>query len=230
MMDLLDKRTIEMALPAHLKSVVTADLVDLVNNIATDPIVAEQVRNNFLSYTGVMKEGKFKLSDYIHAVAFVSYRLMGMTNKEAYFKTFPDRYQSLVAKGTSDKNMSAYVGSYANNKLVNLIMEQSIVPSWVLNRDIYQKAINVQLQIMTDEDVSPKVRSDAANSILVNLAKPKDSNIQINMDVTESSGMNELKEALTKMAEQQQELLKRGMSPKELAAQTIIDVDSKDVN
>lgn len=63
---------------------------------------------------------------------------MGDTNKDAYFKTFPHRYQELMARGVTDKDMSAYVAGYAKGKLVNAIMEQSLVPSWVLNQDVYR--------------------------------------------------------------------------------------------
>lgn len=225
---MLTKELIEKALPPTLKSAVTPQLVDLVNNIATDQLVAEQVRENFISYSSVLKDGKFKTEDYVHAVAFVSYKLMGDTNKDAYFKTFPQRMQNLMAKGTTEKDISAYVSAYAKGKLVNLILEQSLVPSWVLNQDLYQKAINVQADLMVTAQ-SEKVRTDAANSLLTHLAKPKEAGPLINLDMRENSGMGELKDMLTKLAEQQLDLIKNGVSTKEIAGQKIIDVDAVEV-
>lgn len=67
------------------------------------------------------------------AVTFVSYRVMGKNNKTSYQLTFPDRYTNLVARGATDKDISSFVTAYSKNILVNRIMEQSIVPSWVLN-------------------------------------------------------------------------------------------------
>ena len=32
-----------------------------------------------MSYTSVMKDGRFKTEDYAHAVAYVSFKLMGLT-------------------------------------------------------------------------------------------------------------------------------------------------------
>ena len=61
--------------------------------------------------------------------------------------------------------------SYNKNKLVNLILEQSMIPSWVLNQDMYQKALNVQCELMLTAN-SEKV-SDAANSILTHLKPPQ---------------------------------------------------------
>lgn len=216
------------ALPANLKSAATQSLVDMVNNAVADPLVAEQVRNNFLSYTNVLKEGKFKTEDYLNAVTYVSFKLMGYSNQDAYFRTFPARHQALLAKGTTSKDMSAYVAAYHRGKMVNLIMEQSLVPTWVLNQDLYQKALNTQAELMVSS-ASDMVRTTAANSILAHLAKPKDTNFQLKIDVNESSGMNELREALTRMAVQQQELIQAGMSTKEVAAQKIIEGEAINV-
>ena len=216
------------ALPANLKNAATQSLVDMVNNVVADPLIAEQVRNNFLSYTSVLKEGKFKAEDYLNAVTYVSFKLMGYNNQDAYFRTFPARHQALLAKGVTSKDMSAYVAAYHKGKLVNLIMEQSLVPSWVLNQDLYQKALNAQADLMVNS-ASDMVRTTAANSILTHLAKPKDQNFQLKIDMAESSGMNELREALTRMAVQQQELIQAGMTTKEVAAQRIIEGEATNV-
>lgn len=221
---MLTQQEVIKALPANLKSAVTQSLVDQINNVAADPLVAEQVRNNYISYSGVLKDGKFKTEDYLHAVAYVSYKLMGYSNQDSYFRTFPARHQALVAKGTSSKDIAAYVSAYARGKLVNLILEQSLVPTWVLNQDSYQKALNVQIDLMQNA-MSEKVRSDAANSVLTHLAKPKDGNFQISIDVKESSGMNEMRDALQRMAQQQQDLIERGISTKDIAGQRIIPAE-----
>lgn len=225
---MLTQDMVVRAVPANLKSAITPQLVDLVNNIAADPLVAEQVRNNFISYTGVLKDGKFKTEDYIHAVAYVSYKLMGDSNQDAYFKTFPARYQALMAKGSTPKDISAYVSAYNKGKLVNLVLEQTLVPAWVLNQDLYQRALNVQADLMMNA-ASEKVRTDAANSILTHLTKPKEAGPLINIDARETSGMTELKEMLGKLATQQRDLIASGVTAKAIAAQPIIDVEAKEV-
>lgn len=220
---MLSKDVVVRALPANLKGAVTDQMVDLLNNITTDQIIAEQVRDNFVAYSGVMKDGKFKIEDYIRAVTYVSYKLMGDSNQDAYFKTFPDRYQNMLVKGTSDKDMRAYVSMYAKGKLVNLIMEQSLVPTWVLNQDIHQKAINTQALIMNDPNVCSRDRVAAANSILTHLGKPKEVGPLLNIDMRPQSGINELQDLLGKMAVQQRDLIGSGVSIKEIAATKIIE-------
>ena len=225
----ITKELVARALPGNLKSAATDQLADMINQISADPLIAEQIRENFLSYASVLKEGKFKVEDYLNAVAYCSYKLMGDSNQDAYFKTFPQRYANLVAAGRTPKEISAYVSAYAKGQLVNKIMEQTLVPSWVLNQHMYQAALNTQFKLMTNEDVSPKVRSDAADSLLTHLAKPKEAGPLINIDMSETSGMNELKDALARMAQQQQTLINAGVSTKEIAAQDIVDVTPKEI-
>lgn len=215
------------AVPANLKTAVDQNLVDTINHCVSDPMEAEMVRNNYLSYISVMKDGKYKLDDYLNAVVYVGYKLMGNSNQDAWCKTFPQRYQALVAKGTT-KDVHSHVHAYSKGKLVNTLLEQSMIPSWVLNQDLYQKALNVQADLMANA-MSEKVRSDAANSILTHLAKPKDvvAN-QINIGLADASGIGELKDTLAKMAAQQKALIENGVTTREIAAQTIIDVEVKE--
>lgn len=219
-----DKLTIQQltkALPANLKNSASQEMVDMVNNATNDPILAESIRDNFINYTGVLQEGRFKTKDYLKAVMYVSFKLMGNTNQEAYFKTFPDRYQILVAKGTSSKDIAAYVSAYNKNKLVNLILEQSLVPTWVLNQAVYQKAINRQAHLMMKAE-SEFVQQQAANSILTHLAKPKEVGPLINLDMRESSGMNELKDMLGELAKMQVTKINSGVPTQEIAGQELI--------
>ncbi|MFP3645154.1 hypothetical protein [Paraburkholderia sp. SIMBA_054] len=223
---MLTKEIVERAVPANLKSAITQSLVDNVNNATADPLIAEQIRNNFVSYVGVLKDGKFKTEDYLSAVCYVSYKLMGDSNRDAYFKTFPQRYQLLLQKGTSEKDISSYVSAYNKGKLVNLIMEQSLVPTWVLNQDVHQRAIN-RLAHLMDSAQSEKVQADAAIGLLTHLAKPKEAGPLINIDARETSGMTELKDLLGNLAAKQLELIQAGVTAKEIAAQRIVDVDAK---
>ena len=213
--------TVERALPANLKSAATQELVDQINNAVSDPILAEQIRNNFISYTSVLRDGKYRTEDYLKAVMYVSYKLMGDTNKDAYLKTFPDRHQALVARGATDKDISAYVSAYSKGKLVNAVMESTLVPSWVLNQDIHQRAINRLAHLMVHAQ-SEKVQSDSAAALLTHLGKPKEAGPLINIDMRPTDGMNEMKEMLQRMAQMQQAALSAGVSAKDIAAQPLI--------
>ena len=225
----ISKELVIKAVPPNLKNAVTDDLVDRLNAITSDQILTEEVRNNFISYASVLREGKFKLEDYLNAVTYVSHRLNGDTQHDAYFKTFPSRYQNLMALGKTPKEISNYVAMFNKGKLVQKIQEQTLTPAWVLNQDMFQAALNTNYQIMMDEDVSPKVRVEAANSLLTHLQKPKEVTPAVNIDLRESSGLSELKKALGQLATQQQQLIEQGGSTRDVAAQRIIDVSVQEI-
>lgn len=215
---MLTTQQVALAIPSKLKLSVSQDLVDKLNNISADTLHCETIRENFFSYTKVLNDGKYKIEDYMNAVAYVSYKLMGYTNHDSYFRTFPDRHAALVAKGATAKDISSYVSAYNKNKLVNAILEQSLVPIWVLNQDAVQKAINTQVEIMTDETLNATARTAAANSLLTHLVKPKEAaQIQLNINTEESSGMKELKGALIDLAAQQRQLIQAGATAKDIA-------------
>lgn len=224
---MLDKKEIVEAMPPHLKSVISDELVGKINSASQDPIEAQSIRDNFLNYTGVLREGRFKTEDYLNAVTYVSYKLMGLSNKEAYAKTFPVRYQGLVAKGTSTKDISAYVSAYNKGKLVNLIFDQTMIPAYVLNQDLFQKALNTQADLMLTAK-SEKVRSDAANSILTHLKRPEKTVVDVNVGLQENSGMTELRNLLTDVASQQQKLIEQGVPTNQIAQQKLVPTPIED--
>ena len=226
---MLDIAQVEKALPATLRGAATQSLVDTINQISSDPLVAEVIRDNFISYAHVLRDGKFKTEDYVHAVAYVSYKLMGNSNQDAYFKTFPQRYSSLVSRGATPKDISAYVAAYNKGKLVNLILEQTLVPVWILNQDVYQKAINTQEHLMVNAQ-SELVRTNAANSILTHLAKPKEVAGKLTIAMEETNGMKELTELMRQLAQKQLGAIERGVSAKEIAAQRIIEHEVSDAD
>ena len=209
------------ALPANMKSAATQELTDKLNNIVNDPLAGEHIRENFVNYIGVLKDGRFKTEDYLNAVTYVSFKIMGMSNQQAYEHTFPDRMNKLIAAGATKKDISAYVSIYNKGKLVNLIYEQTMIPTWVLNQDAFQKAINTQVELMTTSS-SDLVRTQAANSVLTHLKKPEVKEFQISMETKENSGMKELMGTLEQLALQQQKMISSGVPTREIAAQPLL--------
>lgn len=227
---MLTVEEVESAVPPRLKSMVSQSLVDRINTAVTDPDVAEEFQRNFVSYVSVMRDSVHRIDDYINAVMYVSYKLMGMTNQDAWMKVFPAKYQRLVAQGSSAKDIGAHVYSYKSGKLVNAIMEQTLVPMWVLNQHHYQAAINTQVDLMNNSE-SDMVRTTAANSILTHLAKPKEAvGTLINIDMRETSGMKEMQQKMRELAQQQLTLQQAGMSVVDIAGARLVEPEVIDVN
>ncbi len=134
---LLTMDQLQRVVPKSMKAMVSQKTIDTFNAITCDDEFRESYRDNLLSYTSVLNDGKFKIQGYIDAVRYVSYKLMGCSNIEAYTKTFPDRYSKHLQNGTAQKDIASYVTSYNKNKMVNIIMEQTLIPSYVLNQDTF---------------------------------------------------------------------------------------------
>ncbi|MGV8863283.1 MAG: hypothetical protein ACOH2T_19215 [Pseudomonas sp.] len=220
-MSQMDLVELKKALPRNLQSAATQELLDKVNNVSSDEVIAEEVRNNFLTYAKVLTEGRYKTEDYLNAVAYCTFKIMGYTNKDSYAKAFPDRYLALVSRGASAKEISAYVAMYHKNKLVNTILEQSVIPSWLLNQDNFQRAINTQVELMSDPTVNARDRTAAANSLLTHLKAPEVSKVQLDVNVKQDGGINDLRATMVALATQQRELIAKGMGAKQLVQQPL---------
>lgn len=208
----MDAMTIDQfkaALPVSMKKSVNQALIDKITKTLSEPEMYDTYRENLLSYTKVMSEGKFKLTGYIDAVKYVSHKLMGCTNTDAYSRTFPDKIARFTAQGVQPKDIASYITAYNKSKLVNLILEQTLVPSWVLNQDLYQKALNTQAELMMSAK-SEKVRSDAANSILTHLKRPETQKLELDIGVKEDGSLQALREATQELARQQRMALEAG--------------------
>lgn len=230
-MSTLSIEQFKQALPDKVKKSINQELIDQINNTLADPEMFEAYRDNLLSYTRVMADGRFKVSSYVDAVRYISHKLMGCTNIEAYTKTFPDKYQRFIQQGVASKDIASYVTAYNKSKLVNLIFEQTLIPSYVLNQDLYQKALNVQAELMMDTDISPKVRSDAANSLLTHLKMPETQKVELEIGIKEDSSIQSLRNTTLELARQQRLMMESGaMNAQEVAhSKLIIDVETKEV-
>lgn len=227
-MTLLTTEQFKQVVPSQFKASVSQELIDQINKTLADPDMYETYRDNLLSYAHVMREGKFKMEDYINAIKYCSHKIMGGSNVDAYVKTFPDKYQAMLSAGKNAKDISSFVTSYNKNKLVNLILEQSMIPSWVLNQDLYQKALNVQAELMMTAN-SEKVRSDAANSLLTHLKPPEVTKVELDIGLKKDSAMEDLKHTLTELALKQQQFIGAGVTQvKELAQQKLVRVIDHD--
>ena len=212
----------QLALPDKVKKSINQELIDQINNTLSDPEMFESYRDNLISYTKVMADGKFKVTQYIDAVRYVSFKLMGCTNIEAYTKTFPDKYQRFIQQGVQAKDIASYVTAYNKSKLVNLIFEQTLIPSHVLNQDLYQRALNVQADLMINAK-SEKVRCDAANSLLTQLKAPEVKKVELDIGVKEDSSIAALRATTLELARQQRLMVESGaMNAQEIAQGKLI--------
>lgn len=212
------------ALPKQMKMKATQKLVDMVNIAVSDPDVRESFLDNMISYSSILKEGRYRIDQYINAVRYVSFKLFGESNNNAYMKTFPTKWQRWIDEDKANNHITAYVRAYHTSKLVQGIMEQTLIPTHIMNAHHFQQAINVQASLMNDENVSPKVRSDAANSLLTHLKAPETKKIELDIGQKDDGTIRELNDTLAKLAQQQKSSVINGnVNAQQLAHSRIIE-------
>jgi len=222
---------VRAAVPQSLKLSVTDDLVDKLNKISTEEEEREFIKDNFITYSMVLREGKYRVEDYMNAVTYVSYKVLGLTNKEAYIKTFPHRYNAMVLKGMPDKDIASQMSAYHRNKMVQSILEKTIIPFHILNQDARQEALNTQVKLMMTAK-SEMVRMKAADSVLAHTEAPTATGPLLNVNIGKSSAMEDLERTITDLARIQKQAIEDNLvSTRDIAEQRIVEaevVDSTD--
>ena len=218
---------LQRVMPRNRRRDATLKMLDAVNSAIDVSADKEMYRDSVLGYISVMQDGKFKMPDYLNAVRYCSYKLMGDSQIAAYTKTFPDRYQHYLDNQLEDRHIAGVVSMYNKGQLVNKIIEQTLVPHHILNADMYQRALNVQVELMTGAK-SETVRSNAADSILQHLKAPEAIEIDISIGLKEDDTIKELRDTTLELVAQQRAMLSAGAkTAKEIAHSklAIIDVE-----
>lgn len=216
-----------MALPEQVRKSVNPALIAQLTKTLSEPDMFEHYRENLLSYTSVMKDGRFKLSNYIDAVKYTSHKLRGLTNLAAFSITFPDKIKKWAAQGVAGKDVASYVTAYNKSKLVFLIMEQAMVPIHILNMDVFQQAINTQAEIMLDTDNSATARSFAANSLMTHLKPPETKKIELDIGVKQDSSIQALRDATMALVAEQRLAISAGAMTAQEAAHAPVMIDNE---
>lgn len=225
-MDAITVDQFKEALPPNVRKSFNQALIDKINATLTDPDMYESYRDNLLGYARVLADGKFKVQQYVDAVKFVSHRIAGATQIDAYSITFPDKIARFASQGVANKDIASYVSAYAKSKLVTLMMEQALVPTWLMNQDLFQEALNTQAVLMRTAN-SEKVRSDAANSILTHLKRPEAAKVQLDISVKEDSAIAALRETTEQLVVQQRTMIQANLMNAQDVAQSRLVIDAE---
>ena len=217
--------------PKKQRNVVTEDLVTLINDIAEDESIGTEFKQNMISYSTVLSKGKFSLEEYANANHFVTLLLLEHKDIDAYKAVFPDRYMRLSAKGLSRSQMSSYATNYKQGKLVSAILEQTMVPNYILNAPMYQEALNHSRYLMLNAR-SETVQQKAAETIMTQLKAPEAAKLEVDISLNTSDSVQENEAFMIELAERKLELMALGGDVKSITNMTvdkqeIIDVEEE---
>ena len=224
---MLALESVKKLVPKNQRTLITQEFLDKLEASVSDSLVAEQFKENFVTYLNVLSKGKYKMEDYINAVKYVSFKLLGYSNINAYIATFPERYERLKAEGQTQ--IEAFVSMYNKNKLVMQIYEQTIVPSYVLNAPMHQQALNTLASMIVDDDVRGMTKVKACEAILQYTKQPDIVKGELTIGIEQSDTINDLREITENLADTYRMMLeKKGMKLKDVAEANIIDITPED--
>lgn len=186
----------------------------MLNTLESDG--AELVRENWLTHANILREGVYSMDQYTTAIKYVSLKQMGHTNQQAYSIALGDRYQDMVAKGYDEQRISSHVAAYHKGALVQKLLSQSTVPLYLLYQDEAHKAIATLVNVMTNEDTSPRTRAEAADKLLNHIKRPEAAKIELEVS-QKQDGMQELSVMMRELAQKQLKAIEEGGSVKSVA-------------
>ena len=221
----LTKKQLQGSMPKKFRHNVTDEMVSFINATEGDEF-RDVYKENLIGFASVIESGRYKMLDYVNAVKFVSYKLIGDSNTIAYAKTFPDRYQRLVDKNTPMKTIASFSTAYNKGDLVHKILERTLVPVHILNMDVHQEAINTQAELMRTAK-SETVRQKAAECLITQLKAPEAAKIEVDVSYSNSS-IDELRETTRALAQQQLKMIQSGAVTAEHVAHSDIIARKQD--
>lgn len=232
----LEKVTVEelkILYPIKVAGKVLEQAAEILNTATEDMdyVMAKEFRDNCLSFIDILKNSKSRVSfaDYVNACKFATFKLAGNTDVRAYALTFPNRIRRMERDKVPNSHLYQYASIYSKNKTVVEVMAKLVVPTHIMFQDIFHQAVKVQSELMLDDKISPKVRSDAANSLMTHLKTPEVKQAELKVDVQGSGAIEQLAEALGSLSGKQSEMLREGRySLKDIREATIIEVTEDD--
>jgi len=224
----LQLETIKKLVPKGTRTMITQEFLDKIEACVSNSMIAEQFKENFVTYLSVLQTGKYKMDDYINAVTFVTHKLLGRSNIDSYAATFPNRFQRLKDEGQDQ--IDAFASMYSKNKLVMQIFEQTLVPTYVLNAPLHQEALTEAAKMLKDPNVRGMVRVKVIDTILQYTKAPEVIENKLTIGIEQQSTIADLREVTENLAEMYKISLEKGYkSLKELTEANIIDTEYEEV-
>lgn len=210
------------AMPGKLVKALSQTAITHILNTLNEPDMFQAYRDNLLGFSHVMLEGKYRITDYINAIKYCSYKLGGLSNQDAYIKTFPAKYQNWVATGLEPKSIAAYVAIYHKTQMVVKILSQAAIPIQLLNQDKAQQAVNHLASLMMTAK-SEMVQCNAATALLNHLKLPDTAKLQIDVTVKPTDAITDLNNQMRDLVEKQVEAMNLGITAKTVAEMKVIE-------
>lgn len=209
------------SVPRSFRKNITEEFLDKLEDSLKNEEIANHIKENFLSYSNVLADcdNTITIWDYVNAVKFISYKIMGYSIDEAYKRTFPQKIEKCIKEGKTSW-INKYANAYNQNKIVNKIYEQTLIPSYVLNAPLYQRALNVLADMIESDEIRGMAKVKACETILNYTKPPEVAKAEVTVNVQQSDAISDLREVAEAFAKSMHESIASGQT----TANDVIDV------
>lgn len=146
----------------------------------------EDYLEKVLSFSSVLRNGRFRVPDYLKAVQYVTYRMAEMTIMESWSLTFPERmYRDGERK--PEGTISALCYTYDKNAMVQKLLGQVQMPLHAMMMTERYKAAQKLFELMNDPDQTPRIQMESADKLLNHIKLPEAQSIEIDVNVNDGT-------------------------------------------
>lgn len=153
--------------PRKFRSQITENFLDQMEQVIGDGEQARCVRENFISYSKVLQDcgPNVGILDYLNAVRFITFKIMGYSIEESWRRVFPHKVEKLI-KECKESHICKYSNIFNKSQIVNKIYSQTIIPSYILHHDMYEETLYTLNDMLNNGELRGMAKVKAAKTIL----------------------------------------------------------------
>ena len=201
---------LKMLMPAKKKRFMNQELVDMINDAENRNDFDGEFEKKVISYSTVLTQGRYKASDYISAVEFVTHYLNGDEQAEAYVKTFPDRVKRRVMEGKSPYATGA-PSMYFQGQLVQAVMAMAQLGIRLRHYNKVDKMVDTLFELATSRTSTDRIRMESADKLLNHLKEPEESKVELEIGIKKDESGLALEAKMLEVAQLQKEAFEKGI-------------------
>ena len=201
---------LKVLMPQKKRKFMNQELVDMINEAESRGDFEGEFEKKVISYSSVLTQGRYKTSDYIAAVEFVTYYLGGEEQAEAYVKTFPEKVKRRIMEGKSPYATGA-PSMYYSGQLVQAIMAQAQMNVRMRHYNKIDFAVETLYELATSKTCSDRIRMESADKLLTQLKEPETSKVELEIGIKKDESGQALEAKMLEVAQMQKEAFDKGI-------------------
>ncbi len=159
----------------------------------------EEFAEQLVTFSSVLRQGRYKAEGYIKAVQYASYRQMNLSMVASFKRTFPERCFR-DGKKKPQGTVDALASLYDKTAIVQGIMTQIQIPLHIMMMSERVKAANILAHLMVNAETE-RIQMESADKLLNHISIPETMKVEMDIGVKTDDTIKELNETLTRISE-----------------------------